>query len=42
MNEYFVGLDLGKRHDFSAVAVVESAEVQGAWDPANCRTGCRG
>ncbi len=35
MNEYFVGLDLGKRHDFSALAVVESAQVQGAWDPAN-------
>src|SRR6266545_1294477 len=37
MSEYFVGLDLGKRHDYSALAVVERAKVKGDWDPVNWR-----
>jgi hypothetical protein len=37
MNEYFIGLDLGKRRDYSALAVLERAEVKGAWDPVYWR-----
>lgn len=32
-HHYFVGLDLGQSQDFTALAVVERAEVAGAWDP---------
>ena len=30
--EYFVGLDLGKSHDFTALVVVERREFAGEWD----------
>src|SRR5271157_3358655 len=33
MNQYFVGVDLGKVRDYTAIAVVERAELTGAWDP---------
>jgi len=33
MSWYFVGLDLGQSHDFTAIAVVDRAEVRGEWDP---------
>jgi hypothetical protein len=29
---YFVGLDLGQKQDFTALAVLERAEIKGAWD----------
>jgi hypothetical protein len=29
---YFVGLDLGQCHDFTAIAVLETAELSGPWD----------
>jgi len=31
--QFFLGVDLGKVHDHSAIAVVERAELTGAWDP---------
>ena len=34
MNRFFVGVDLGKVHDYTAIAVVERAELTGEWDPA--------
>lgn len=34
MGWYFVGVDLGQASDFTAVAVVERAEVVGDWDGA--------
>lgn len=37
MSKYYVGLDLGQSHDFTALAVVERAEIQGEWDPARFR-----
>ena len=30
---YFVGVDLGQSHDFTAIAVVERAEMAGDYDP---------
>jgi len=33
MNRYFVGVDLGQSHDFTAIAAVERAEMSGEWDP---------
>jgi len=33
MNRFFVGVDLGKVHDYTAIAVVERAELTGEWDP---------
>jgi hypothetical protein len=33
-SRYFLGLDLGQAHDFTAIAVVERAVVPGEWDPA--------
>jgi hypothetical protein len=30
----FVGLDLGQSRDFTAIAVLERAELRGDWDPA--------
>jgi hypothetical protein len=33
MNWNFVGLDLGQSQDFTAVTVVERAELMGDWDP---------
>jgi hypothetical protein len=30
---YFVGLDLGQSQDFTAIAVLERAELVGEWDP---------
>ncbi len=33
MNWYFVGLDLGQSHDFTAIAAVERTEMSGEWDP---------
>jgi hypothetical protein len=33
MNWYYVGVDLGQSHDFTAIAVVERAELTGKWDP---------
>ena len=33
MVQYFVGVDLGQSADFTAVAVVERAELKGEWDP---------
>jgi hypothetical protein len=32
---YFVGLDLGQVQDYTALAVIEAADTQGAWDPVN-------
>jgi hypothetical protein len=32
--DYFIGLDLGKNSDFTALAVVERAEFEGEWDVA--------
>jgi len=32
--QYFVGLDLGQSQDFTAIAVLERAELSGDWDPA--------
>ncbi len=32
-SHFFVGLDLGQVQDFTAVAVVERAELVGEWDP---------
>jgi hypothetical protein len=29
---YFIGLDLGQTHDFTALAIVERAELEGEWD----------
>ena len=34
MGRYFVGVDLGQARDFTAIAVVERAEVIGEWDAA--------
>jgi hypothetical protein len=31
--QYFVGLDLGQSRDFTAIAVLERAELVGDWDP---------
>jgi hypothetical protein len=31
---YFIGLDLGQSQDFTAIAILETAEVTGEWDPA--------
>jgi hypothetical protein len=33
MGRYFIGVDLGQRQDFTTIAVVERAELKGAWDP---------
>ena len=33
---YFVGLDLGQSQDFTAIAVLERAELSGEWDAAMC------
>lgn len=30
---YYVGVDLGQSQDYTAIAVVERAELKGAWDP---------
>ncbi len=32
-SHFFIGVDLGQVHDFTAVAVVERAELVGEWDP---------
>jgi hypothetical protein len=32
MNRYFVGVDLGQARDYTAIAVVERAELQGEWE----------
>jgi len=34
MGHYFIGLDLGQSQDFTAVAILERAEVKGEWDAA--------
>ena len=34
MGRYFVGVDLGQSRDFTAIAVVERAELQGDWAAA--------
>src|ERR1017187_5844455 len=34
MNRFFVGVDLGQARDFTAIAVVERAELQGEWAAA--------
>ena len=34
MNRYFVGVDLGQAKDFTAIAAVERADVEGDWDAA--------
>ena len=34
MSWYFVGLDLGQSHDFTAIAAVERVETTGEWDAA--------
>jgi hypothetical protein len=31
---FFIGLDLGQAHDYTAMAVLERAEARGAWDAA--------
>jgi hypothetical protein len=31
--QYFVGVDLGQSRDFTAIAVLERAELSGDWDP---------
>jgi hypothetical protein len=33
-SQFFIGVDLGQAEDFTAIAVVERAEVEGAWDAA--------
>lgn len=33
LTRYFVGLDLGQLADYTAVAVLELAELRGPWDP---------
>jgi hypothetical protein len=35
MTGFFVGVDLGQARDFTALAVLELTEVQGAWDAEN-------
>ena len=36
---FFFGLDLGQSHDFTALSIVERAEVRGQWDPVRfCHT----
>jgi hypothetical protein len=30
---YFAGLDLGQAHDFTALALIERADLRGDWDP---------
>jgi hypothetical protein len=30
---FFLGLDLGQSHDFTALSIVERAELRGQWDP---------
>ena len=30
--QYFIGLDLGQSRDFTAIAILERAELTGAWD----------
>ena len=35
--QYFVGLDLGQSRDFTAIAVLERAELMGEWDPVDVR-----
>ncbi len=30
---YFIGLDLGQRRDFSAIAVIERQDQMAAWSP---------
>jgi hypothetical protein len=30
--QYFIGLDLGQSRDFTAIAILERAELRGAWD----------
>ena len=32
MNEYIIGVDLGQCHDYTAIAVLERAELKGEWD----------
>jgi len=34
MNQFFVGVDLGQRRDFTALAVIERAELTGEWHGA--------
>ena len=34
MDSYFVGVDLGQMRDYTAIAVVERAELAGEWDGA--------
>jgi hypothetical protein len=34
MSKFFVGADFGQVQDYSTIAVVERAELRGAWDPA--------
>ncbi len=33
MDWYFIGVDFGQSRDFTAIAVLERAEMKGAWDP---------
>ena len=35
MKTFFAGLDLGRRQDFTALALVERATLKGPWDPAD-------
>lgn len=34
MSEYFAGLDLGQSQDFTALAIIERAQLTGEWDAA--------
>jgi len=36
LGEFFVGLDLGQSRDFTAMALLESAELTGPWEVAMC------
>src|SRR5215469_5852602 len=31
---FFIGLDLGQSHDYTAIAILERAELEGEWDGA--------
>src|ERR1022692_3066848 len=34
IGRFFIGLDLGQSHDFTAMAVLERSELTGDWDAA--------
>jgi hypothetical protein len=36
IGRFFIGLDLGQSHDFTAMAILERTELTGDWDAAAC------